>query len=135
MRARTSLRIAGIAGTLGSILAISWLSVKIACACIPARVGLGWELNLSLSEAELTVPVIQAAFNKKYKGQQLLAVPPLKTLREKDCVRVNQSRLECKHWLKSGLLWREGLLVSYFTDASGTVERVEVSDTLGLPWL
>jgi hypothetical protein len=129
MRLRTSL---GIAGTLGSILAISWLSVAIACACVPARVGLAWELNLSpKNDSEMTTSNLQAAFNKKYKGQQLLSLPPLTTGRDEECRRVSESRLDCENWLKSGLLWREGLLVSYFTDAKGTVERVEVSDTLG----
>ena len=129
MRLRTSF---GIAGTLG-IFAISWLSVSIACACIPARVGLAWDLDLSpKTDSELTTPNMQVAFNKKYKGQQLLSLSPPKTGRENDCKHINPSQLDCENWLKSGLLWREGLSVSFFADANGKVERVEVSDTLGL---
>lgn len=133
MRLRTHF---GIAGTFVSILTISWISVKIACACIPAREELAWELDLSpKDDMEITTPKLNDAFNKKYKGHQLQMLPPLKTGRQEECQQVSELQLDCKNWLKTGLLWREGLLVSYFTDSKGTVDKVEVSDTLGIPWL
>ncbi len=124
----------GIA-VLGGIFAISWLSIKIACACVPAWVELSDELELNVKqESEFTIPNIQLAYNKKFRGQQLLRVSPPKTGRRGNCAQVSPSQLDCRNWLKTGLLWKEGLSVSFFADAHGTVERVEVSDALGLSW-
>ncbi len=123
-------------GALGVIFALSWLSTEIACACVPAWVELADELELNVKhESEFTVPNIQSAYNRKFRGQQLLSLLPPKTGRQDDCTQVSPSQLDCKNWLKSGLLWRKGLSVSFFSDANGHVERVEVSDTFGLSWL
>ncbi len=125
----------GIA-VLGGIFAISWLSTEIACACVPAWVELADELELNVKhESEFTIPNIQLAYNKKFRGQPLLSLVPPKTGRSDDCAQVSPSQLNCKNWLKSGLLWKKGLQVSFFADTKGQVERVEVSDTLGLSWL
>lgn len=131
MSVRTSLGF----GALGAIFAISWLSAEVACACVPAWVELADELNLNVRhESEFTVPTIQSAYNKKFRGQRLLSLTPPKTGRSGDCEQVSPAQLACENWLKSGLLWRKGLVVSFFTDADGKVERVEVSDALGLSW-
>jgi hypothetical protein len=121
----------GIFGTLGGLLAISWLSISLACACVPSWVMLADEVELNVNhESEFTLPNIQSAYNKKFRGQQLLSLSPPKTGSTGGCKHIGHSQLHCKNWLKTGLLWKEGLLVSFFADANGKVEHVDVSDAL-----
>lgn len=126
------LKYLGLAGFLGVMTLL--LSTSSVCGCISAIASFGYELGVHEGGYIKSAPIssleeIQQSLLKKFQGQQLSSLsPPKAGLRNVPCKQIGSLQLNCEHWFEYGMLRKKGILVSYFANSSGNVEKIAVSN-------